>query len=162
MVNDADEVAESVMSVPLNIENWITTLAARMSSVAQVTSLWSMTVPATVMVHDPVYAVSTALAGTPVLPGPGQQPPHRSAPPGTLVPATGQPAGLGDGDGLGVVGVGDGVVGVGEGVVGVGDGLGDGEGDGLGLGDGEGLGDGKGLVTATQSVSQFFARVDRP
>ena len=56
------------------------------------------------------------------------------------------------------------MVGVGLGVVGVGDGLGegDGDGDGLGLGEGDGLGDGRGLDTATQSVSQFLARVDRP
>src|SRR5262249_42124844 len=68
----------------------ITTLAAWMDRVSQVTFLPSITVPAVVIVHGPVYATRATLAGTPVLPGPGQQPPHGSAAPGTFFPATGQ------------------------------------------------------------------------
>ena len=101
--------------------------------------------------------MSTVPVGTPVLPGPGQQPPHGSAPPGTLVPATGQPVGLGDGVTVGVtLGLGEGVglvVGLGLGVtVGVTDGLGLGlsVGVGVALGEGGAVGDPDGL-TGTQS-----------
>src|SRR5690348_16721370 len=95
-----------------------------MDSVAQVTFLPSITVPAVMIVHGPVYAVSATLAGTPVLPGPGQQPPHGSAAPGTFFPATGQGP-----DGRVVV-----VDGVGCVVVGCGVGLDDGTGGRVGVG----------------------------
>jgi hypothetical protein len=130
-----------------------------MSNVVQVTVLESMTVLAAVMVHGPEYGVSTVPAGTPVLPGPGQQPPHGSFAPGTFWPATGQVPEEVVGEGLGLVG---GVV------LGDGDGDGDVVGDavGLGLGEAVGLGDelpvGDGVTPApnraTQSVSQFRAR----
>jgi hypothetical protein len=41
-----------------------------------------------VIVHGPVYAVNAVPAGTPVLPGPGQQPPDPFGPPGTCDLAT--------------------------------------------------------------------------
>jgi hypothetical protein len=97
-------------------------------------------VPALVIVHGPVYGVSTAPAGTPVLPGPGKHPPHGSDPPGTFGLETGQPA---EPVGLGVdVGPDVGAVGPGAGAV-VGPDVGVGEpgalGDELGAG-GPGLG----------------------
>src|SRR5262249_61140421 len=72
---------------------------------SQLTVFESMGVVAAVIVHGPVSAVSTVPAGTPVLPGPGQQPPHGSAAPGTFFPATGQAPDCGSvGSPVGLVG----------------------------------------------------------
>jgi hypothetical protein len=72
-----------------------------------------MIVPAVVIVHGPLYAVSAVPAGIPVLAAFGQHPPDPSGPPGTFVPEVGHdPEG---GEGVGV-GVGVGLGGGGEGV----------------------------------------------
>src|SRR3954447_26104182 len=81
-----------------------------------------MTVSAAVMVHGPVYGVRLVPSGTPVVFGPGKQPPNGSGPSGTFGVATGHaPVGVG---------------------------LGEGVGDGLGVGVGVGVGAGAATVTA--------------
>jgi hypothetical protein len=50
----------------------------------QAIALAEMTVPFLRIVHEPWKADRLRPAGTPVLPGPGQQPPHGSGPPGVL------------------------------------------------------------------------------
>jgi hypothetical protein len=78
--------------------------------------------------QEPVYLVSLTPAGTPVLPGPGQQPPCGSAPPGvSMVP---EQLLLAAGGGLELPGGGGELL-----VVGLGRGLAD---EGLGVGRGDG------------------------
>ena len=84
----------------------------------QLTDFASITVFAAVIVHEPVYADSTTPLGTPVLFGPGQQPPHGSELPGVHAAPLQAPDGGGVGGGL-TGGAGwpdglDGAAGVGE------------------------------------------------
>ncbi|MCC6164654.1 MAG: hypothetical protein IT182_14990 [Acidobacteria bacterium] len=74
--------SDAMSTPPFSRDLVMVTPDARTSSGLQSTVRASMTVPAVVMVHEPTYGVSVVPAGTPVLPGPGQQPPHGSGPPG--------------------------------------------------------------------------------
>ena len=106
-VNDAAPAPCTIP--PFRYEFRSTRPDARTSRVRQFTTLESITVFATVIVHAPVYvAIELAGAFGPVFDGPGKQPPALSGPSGTFgVDTAHDPAGS---VGVGVgVGVGDGV-----------------------------------------------------